>query len=193
MMPTKYSHDNSHDNGRGNGHGGNGHGGNSHGGNGHGGNGHGGNGRGGNTPTVITGRNLAHSPRSKTERAFIALDWARGDVDFVRPTFGQAAKLAGVNRDYLTKAARMTTTERFAVETGCRKIYAPATLAPAPAPVVTDSTRGLFQVPDDWWQQVSAAERRQWVRKNAPELWTVLDAITAPAGTDPDVLLPEGM
>jgi hypothetical protein len=141
---------------------------------------------------VITGRNLAHSPRSKTARAFLALDWARGNVDFVRPTLGQAAVMFGVNREYLTKAARMTAAERFAVETGCRKIYAPATLAPVPVPVVK-TARGLFQVPTDWWQQMSAAARRDWVRKNAPELWAELDAITAPADTDPVVLLPEGM
>jgi hypothetical protein len=149
-----------------------GHGENGRGGNGH----HNGNGHTGKAPTkVLTGRNLAHKPRTKTERAFLALDIARGDAVVVGPTLTQAAKLAGVNLDYVHKAARMTAAERHAVETGRRSIHQKLLALPAPAPTVIN----------DAWHQMNAAERQQWVRDNAPELWASIDAVTAPPDYDP--------
>jgi hypothetical protein len=164
-------------------------------GNGHGGNGHAGNGH-SRPPKAITGRNLAHGRRTKTERAFLALDIARGDAVVVKPTLTQAAKLVGVNYDYAFKASRMTAADRLAVEAGQHAIY--------------DRPPAAATVCDEQWQRMTGAERERWAHDHAIELWLALDAATAPQPateeevigeeydpfadlTDPDVLLPEGM
>jgi hypothetical protein len=115
---------------------------------------------------VLTGRNLAHSPRTKTERALLAASIARGDVVVTKLTLTQASQLAGVNITYAKMAARLTAAERFAVEAGRRTLY-----DKTPAPGATC---------DDGWHRMSPSEQKEWVRDHAPELWSALDAATSP-------------
>jgi hypothetical protein len=121
----------------------------------------------------FTGRNVAHARRSKTKRAFLALDIARGDVVVVRPTMTQAARLVGVNLGYVHKAARMTAAERYAVQHGCRKIYQKPLALPAPMETVNS------------WDEWGHEERRQFVFDNATELMELLDEITGAPGAAP--------
>jgi len=56
------------------------------------------------TPRIITGRNLAHGRRSVVERAFLGADPHRDYTQLAEPTIGQAARLVGVCRPYLSAA-----------------------------------------------------------------------------------------
>ena len=143
---------------------------------GHAGNGHAGNGHVRKAPAkVVTGRNVAHARRTKTERAFLALDIARGDVVVVCPTMTQACKLVGVNLTYVHKAARMTAAERHVVETGCHQIHQKLLALPASAPTVIN----------DAWHQMNAAERQQWARDNATELRSAMMTLAFEDEGDP--------
>jgi hypothetical protein len=162
-----------------------------------------GNGHAGITPTkVITGRNLAHVRRSKTERAFLAADHTAGKVKIVYPTLAQSAKIFDVSYDYAFRAAHMSAAARLAVETGHRTIY--------------DKPDGGIICAESW-HRMTTVEQKKWVADHAIELWMLIESVTAPAAAaaepapaapapeeeadpsfDPfaeieDVFLPEGM
>jgi hypothetical protein len=115
------------------------------------------------SPKTITGRNLAHGKRTKTQRAFLALEMARGRTVPTHLTLKQSALLAQVNVDYVMRAARLSPAERRAVKFGVRKLW--------------QQNPPAF---DETWQQLDASKRQQWARNHAAELLEVLDAVTAP-------------
>jgi hypothetical protein len=55
-------------------------------------------------PLTITGRNLAHSTRTKAARAFVAADLHLGRCRLTNPTVAQAARLAHVCTPYVAAA-----------------------------------------------------------------------------------------
>ena len=57
---------------------------------------------------LVTGRNVAHSPRSVVERAFLAADLHLGRVELISPTIKQCSVLLRVCRPYVAAAAAIS-------------------------------------------------------------------------------------
>jgi hypothetical protein len=73
----------------------------------------------------ISGRNLAHSPRSKGERAMVAVDLLNGERTLVQPTLVQVAELCRVSIPSIRAAAEAAKDpdKRRAVEQGSLPLY----------------------------------------------------------------------
>jgi hypothetical protein len=75
------------------------------------------NGNGHHSPTV-TGRNLAHSHRTASQRAALAAQLVLEEVEQIKPTMIQAAAVTRVNIPYVQFALRLTPATRERVAKG---------------------------------------------------------------------------
>jgi hypothetical protein len=108
----------------------------------------------------ITGRNLAHAPRSKTERAFIAADLHRGKVQLERLTILQCALLAKVCPPYIQLALKVDPDQRRRIERG------ELPLAAAVSPLAAA------------WFGASPAQRADFVSAvGAEAVWSTIEAV----------------
>ena len=69
-------------------------------------------------PVQVTGRHLAHSPKSASQRAAIAAQLVLGELVLVNPTIVQAAESAGICVPYVRVALNATAAEREALLSG---------------------------------------------------------------------------
>jgi hypothetical protein len=72
----------------------------------------------GNAMVHLTGRNLAYSNRTASQRAALAAALVAGDAWLVRPTVKQAAALTGVSAVYVHAALKLRATTRDRVAAG---------------------------------------------------------------------------
>jgi hypothetical protein len=74
--------------------------------------------------TTITGKSLAQRVpyMSASERALLAHDIARGEVEISRPTLCQAVQLARANRTYASRVARLSSDDREKIRDGSLKL-----------------------------------------------------------------------
>ena len=79
-----------------------------------------GNGKGGghHSPTLITGRDLAHSHRTASQRGALAAQLVLEELQRVEPTAIQAAADTGANMAYVQIALRLTPATRARVAAG---------------------------------------------------------------------------
>jgi hypothetical protein len=69
-------------------------------------------------PFLISGRNLAHTHRSASERAGIAAQFVLGEAELVKPTITQIVPVAHVSTPYVHLALRLKAETRARVATG---------------------------------------------------------------------------
>jgi hypothetical protein len=83
-------------------------------------NGNDGNGSGGghHSPLLITGRNLAHSHRTASQRGALAAQLVLEEVEHIKPTMIQAAAVTRANIPYVQFALRLTPETRARVAAG---------------------------------------------------------------------------
>src|SRR5262249_14784515 len=86
-------------------------------------------------PRQVTGRNLAHSVRSASQRAVLGAELLDGSTVLVRPTLLQVAELVSVCVPYIRAARQMRPQERRLVSTGARPLFAPKRVA---SPTISD-------------------------------------------------------
>jgi len=111
-----------------------------------------------NIPT-ITGRNLAHKPRTSGQRALVAADLVSGKVRFEAPTVKQAAHLLHVSVPYVQRALRLN---------GDQARRADIEIDGKPLNAVLPAGNGLVSA----WIKASANERAGLARIVGPdELW----------------------
>ena len=71
-----------------------------------------------NGPTVITGRDLAHSHRTASQRGALAAQLVLEEVEHIKPTMIQAAAVTRTNIPYVQIALRLTPATRVRVAAG---------------------------------------------------------------------------
>ena len=96
-------------------------------------------------PVPISGRFLAHNRHSRIVRAFIAADLHSGALRLAKPTFVQAALLAGVNRAYAHWAIKRQA-ERAEIEAGLIPLVPASPVSKANGNMLPMSITG--QMPD---------------------------------------------
>jgi hypothetical protein len=118
------------------------------------------------TPTVVTGRDIAHSHRTTVQLAFFAADWCLGRVQLVKPTIKQAAAIADVSYGYARAARRIAYCRpdlRPAIQCGSRPLIEPN---------VTPAIDAL-------WSAMPASQRADFIHNHLSEVWTSLETATA--------------
>lgn len=97
---------------------------------------------------VITGRNLAHTPRGARERAMLAAAWINGELTLIKPTTTLAVKVFGVSQVTIDAAL---------------KARPRGTAAPAVGAI---------------WETMFGADRDRFIGEHADEILASLDRIT---------------
>jgi hypothetical protein len=139
------------------------------------------------SPLPVTGRNVAHKPRSAGARAFLAADLIRGKVVLERPTITQACAIVGVSYPYVKAALEAAPAERLDVERGQRSFNSlyeavQRKARKARKVAILGIHYGLPKACTAWdacWSRMDDAERDAWVVARNGELWHRLDGVTA--------------
>jgi hypothetical protein len=116
-------------------------------------------------PVPITGRNLAHSVKSASQRAAIAAQLVLGELTLIDPTIIQAAEAAGISVPYVRLALVATAAEREALLSGDLTI-----------PQIKPSS---FRTLTTEWKAASVGERIKFVQAIGAE--TIFDTALVPA------------
>ena len=82
------------------------------------------------TLTLISGRNIAHTPRTASQRAAVAAMLVRGEAELIDPTVTHAAALLRVSVPYVYAALGATADERVDLALGKATV---SEVAPSPA------------------------------------------------------------
>jgi hypothetical protein len=113
-------------------------------------------------PSTISGRNLAHAPRSKIERAFVAADLHRGRLRLERLTILQCAALAKVCPPYIQLALKANPDQRELILCGQLPLTA----------------EGLDSSLAQAWHRASSAQRANFIRTIGPDrVWATIETV----------------
>jgi hypothetical protein len=116
---------------------------------------------------LVTGRNLAHSKRSASQRAGVAAQLVLGEADLVNPTVTQVVVLLKVSVPYVEAALAGTADERRELAEGR------LTISELHPPISVE----LAKI----WRNASARDRLEFARRvGAEEVWA--DAVSPAIG-----------
>jgi hypothetical protein len=109
-------------------------------------------------PREITGRNIAHKPRSAGQRAIIGAELLEGTAILIKPTLLQVSELVSVCAPYIRAAKVATPAERRLIASGAHKLYLPKIIELPSVITDADLDRIARTDADRLWRALERAE-----------------------------------